>query len=240
MVKTSLLKSEQQKLLLISLDGFRWDFQRKGYTPNINWIVKHGVSAEHVINVFPTLTLPNHQTIVTGLYPEHHGILGNTMFDKQAGKAFDMLDEKTWNQSTPIWIENQLNGFESGLCYWPGHNVLFHGMKAKYTADKNYSDPYTSPPKYKVMPLEERIMLVINWLKKPNVTFVGFYYEDPDETVHTIGLDDESKQKLNNTISKTDKMLGDLIEKLQKQKLFNVNVMIVGKLHATLFSRLFV
>ncbi|XP_065662071.1 ectonucleotide pyrophosphatase/phosphodiesterase family member 5 [Hydra vulgaris] len=226
-INVSLIKSERQKLLLVSLDGFRWDFQKKGYTPNLDWIVKHGVTVDYVVNVFPTITYPNHQTIVTGLYPEHHGIIGNAMFNKKTGKLFDMLSEETWNQSTPIWIENQLNGFESGLCYWPGHNILFNGMKANYTADDKYADPYTSPQENKIMPLEKRISLVINWLKKPNVTFVGFYYEEPDETAHKIGVDVETKKELGNIIFKTDKMIGELIKEINKENI-TVNLIIVG------------
>src|SRR5262245_50450056 len=77
-------------LLLISFDGFRWDYVEKARTPNLHRLMKEGVSAEALIPSFPTKTFPNHYTIVTGLYPEHHGIIANNMWDPHLQKKFSM------------------------------------------------------------------------------------------------------------------------------------------------------
>src|SRR5580693_7274858 len=70
-------------LILISLDGFRWDYLQKfkAQTPNLNALAAQGVHAQRLISAFPSLTFPNHYTIVTGLYPEHHGIVNNHIYD---------------------------------------------------------------------------------------------------------------------------------------------------------------
>jgi len=50
---------------------------------------------------FPTLTFPNHYTIVTGLYPSNHGIVANTFYDPDLGDDFNYaIPAKSWN---PKW-----------------------------------------------------------------------------------------------------------------------------------------
>ena len=82
------LNCKPQTLLLISLDGFRWDFAGKAHTPYLEFLKKTGVTVPYVRSVFPTVTMPGHYSIVTGLYPESHGIISNTMYDPvQIGRA---------------------------------------------------------------------------------------------------------------------------------------------------------
>ena len=81
-------EKKQQKVLLVSIDGYRWDLHRIFDTPNIARVLKNGVTVDHVLNVFPTKTLPNHQSIVTGLYPEHHGMVDNGFMDKKTGLRY--------------------------------------------------------------------------------------------------------------------------------------------------------
>ncbi|MGH9759416.1 MAG: alkaline phosphatase family protein, partial [Blastocatellia bacterium] len=80
----------KRTLILISLDGFRWDYLDRGVSPNINALASAGVRAKSLIPVFPSLTFPNHYSIVTGVYPEKHGIVGNEMYDPQFGASFSM------------------------------------------------------------------------------------------------------------------------------------------------------
>jgi predicted AlkP superfamily pyrophosphatase or phosphodiesterase len=68
-------------LILISLDGFRWDYLEKASSPELHALAARGVRARALIPSFPTLTFPNHYTMVTGLYPGHHGVVGNNMRD---------------------------------------------------------------------------------------------------------------------------------------------------------------
>ena len=71
----------QPTVILVSYDGFRWDYMEKVDTPNLNFIASNGIKAKHLLNTFVTKTFPNHFTLVTGLYEESHGIVANTFFD---------------------------------------------------------------------------------------------------------------------------------------------------------------
>ena len=73
-------------LLLISIDAYRYDYIDRGLSPTLAMLAKGGVQAASMQPSFPSLTFPNHYTIVTGLYPDHHGIVNNTMSDPVLGK----------------------------------------------------------------------------------------------------------------------------------------------------------
>src|SRR5438105_643715 len=77
-------------VVLISFDGFRWDYPEKAETPILHALMKSGVTAKSLIPVFPSITFPNHYSIITGLYPEHHGIVGNEMWDPEKKIRFEI------------------------------------------------------------------------------------------------------------------------------------------------------
>ena len=130
-------QKKKQKVILISVDGFRWDYKNctEYKMKNLNKLIENGVTVDYVKNVFPTNTYPNHQSIITGLYPEHHGIIDNRMFDPNNGTIFEpgVTEERWWNQAEPLWITNQKQGFESGIGYWPGSDVKLNGSGPTHT-----------------------------------------------------------------------------------------------------------
>lgn len=130
-------ETKQQRVILISVDGLRWDYKDyKDYKmENLRKIIQNGVTVDHVKNVFPTNTYPNHQSMVTGLYPENHGIIDNTMFDENNGTIFKpgVKEERWWNKAEPLWITNQKQGYQSGTGYWPGSDVTINGTVPSFT-----------------------------------------------------------------------------------------------------------
>ena len=109
------LQSDQPKVLLVSFDGFRWDYLYRVPTPHFHYIMKYGVQVQQVTNIFITKTYPNHYTLVTGLFAENHGIVANDMYDPILNKSFslddmDIYDSEFWEEATPIWITNQRAG----------------------------------------------------------------------------------------------------------------------------------
>ncbi len=84
----SVQKQDKQTIILISIDGLRWDYPEKAETPNLDFLIKTGVRAKSLTPCFPTKTFPNHYTIVTGLYPQNHGIIANNMYDPLRKKPF--------------------------------------------------------------------------------------------------------------------------------------------------------
>ena len=100
--------------LMISLDGFRADyldeFLKNNPESNLQKLmVEAGVKAEYMRPSFPSLTFPNHYTLVTGLYMESHGIIGNSFYDPKYNEKINLignpkgLDIKFWNATEPIW-----------------------------------------------------------------------------------------------------------------------------------------
>ena len=187
------LNCKPQTLLLISLDGFRWDFARKAHTPYLEFLEKTGVTVPYVRSVFPTVTLPGHYSIVTGLYPESHGIVSNTMYDPVLKARFGaaQTDPRWWNGAEPIWVTNQKQKGQSGVLYWPGYNIKIKGMYPKY---REYS-PSPNVDQFiktgKVMSFEKRTEKVIDWLTGKNPpNFIAVYFKEPGKTCHHEGWTD--------------------------------------------------
>ena len=231
---------DHQRVILISLDGFRWDFRLRFRMPNLRELVEKGVTADQVLNVFPTNTFPNHYTLVTGLYPEHHGIMDNEMFEPsfthKTHAVFDMgnTDSDWWNEAEPIWVTNQRQGHESAVCFWPGYDVEIRGVLPKFsTSQMKFSKPFVD--KNKLMSPKGKVDAVINWIQKnKGVNFVALYSSEPDLTSHDIGPDYKDRDrlhKLSEALLKVDKMIGYLMDRLKEtHNLDNMNIIIIGEL----------
>ena len=213
-----------QQVLIVSLDGFRNDYlrvaQRFGIgTPNFDRVISEGVTIEYpgLTNAFPTITLPNHYTLVTGLYPESHGIVSNSFFDPVFNETFnhDTEMELKWWLGTgamrvrPIWMTNEGAGNHraSGVC-WPGGDVK--GQRAKYyTPSFNESEPFKS-----------RIDKIIKWFtaKSDPINFGALYFFQPDETGHQHGPE---SLEVAQVVGKLDTDLGYLLQSLEKNHLLN-------------------
>lgn len=224
-----------QKILLVSLDGWRWDFvsKNKQLLPNMAKLEKQGVMANHVENVFPTNTFPNHYSTVTGLYPENHGIIDNQMYDTKTGVKFSMesTDPEWWNEAEPIWVTNQIQGHKSGVCYWPGHNVKIRGVLPTYRAThRNYGNPVVDFDK-PLMPHKERIDLTLQWLQQPGVTFAAMYFEDIDSMCHKLGNIEKNvgQTDVKNAMQKLDDAFSYLSTRMDGLGLSKkVNVIFIG------------
>src|SRR5580765_1686632 len=103
------IESLRPTVILVSIDGFRWDYLDRGLTPNLGRLAREGVRAEAMIPVFPTKTFPNHASIVTGRYPAHHGIIGNTFWAPDLGARLSINDPRSVRDARfwlaePIWV----------------------------------------------------------------------------------------------------------------------------------------
>ena len=204
-------KDRKPTLILISFDGFRWDYLKKVNTTTLSWLAKHGSSAQ-VVNNFVTRTFPNHYSIVTGRYEENHGIINNVMYDPVYKSTFtpSTVDPKWFNASEPVWITNQKqgDGRMSAVINWVGGSVPFHGQKADY-----------GPPYNESIPFKARVDIVLQQLDRdPPVNFVAVYFEEPDASGHDYG---PNSKQVADAILNLDKITGYLVEKLKKRKLFD-------------------
>ncbi|XP_037100831.1 ectonucleotide pyrophosphatase/phosphodiesterase family member 5 isoform X1 [Syngnathus acus] len=215
--------TERPKLLLVSFDGFRWDYVNRVPTPNFHVLMQEGVTVEQVKNVYITKTLPNHYSLVTGLYAETHGIVANDMFDPVLNRSFSMETESLyesqwWEQAVPLWVTIQKSGGRSGAAMWPGSDVKIHGIfPTRYL-------PYNASVAF-----ETRVEHLIKWFSAPDQEAVDFgilYWEEPDESGHDFGP--ESSQ-MDGVIADVDEKLGFLLNELKKAGLYKkVNLVVTS------------
>lgn len=221
--------SSNSTVILLCLDGFRWDYMTKADTPNLDFIAKTGVHAPYVKNVFPTVTMPNLYSIVTGLYPESHGIIANEMFDPEFRAMFDSNNNETrwWDGGEPVWVTNQKHGFKSGTSFWPGFDVAIRGYFPNFSTNgTKYSKPFASKADH--MPVKERIDTVIKWLTTGDPpTFVAIYFLQPDTFGHEHGPD---SPEIEAAIRHYDKNItGYLLDQLRRVDLLDeVNIIVTS------------
>src|SRR5579862_206583 len=174
-------------VVLVSLDGFRYDYAKKYGATHLLAIAAHGASVpDGMIPSYPSLTFPNHYTLVTGLYPEHHGIVGNQFYDPARNERYTFTDPKTatdgsWYGGTPLWSLAEKQGMRTACFFWPGSEAKIAGERPSYYLhfDNKFPD-------------EQRIDQVIAWLRLPPAQrphFITLYYSDVDHAGHEFGPD---------------------------------------------------
>jgi alkaline phosphatase D len=198
-------RSDTPYVVLVSLDGFRWDYNKHFDTPNLNRLAIKGVKAKSMKPSYPTKTFPNHYSIVTGLYPDHHGIINNVFYDPKIKEVFSLgSNAKTDGRfygGNPIWNVAEQQGVRTAAFYWPGSDTGERSPSIFKTYDA--SVPYSS-----------RIETVIEWLKLPEKErphLITLYFDEPDHTGHTFGpLSNENR----GIVHKMDSIIGILSNKL--------------------------
>ncbi|XP_065849875.1 uncharacterized protein [Euphorbia lathyris] len=217
-----LTKLTRPVVILVSSDGFRFGYQFKTPTPNIHRLINNGTEAETgLIPVFPTLTFPNHYSIVTGLYPAYHGIINNYFVDPNSGDVFTMRShEPKWWLGEPLWETVANHGLKAATYFWPGSEV----HKGSWNCPDEYCMFYNGS-----VPFEERVDKVLSYFDLPNSeipSFMTLYFEDPDHQGHQVGPDDP---QITEAVANIDNMIGRLINGLEKRGMFeDVNVIMVG------------
>ncbi|KAG7240218.1 hypothetical protein INR49_027029 [Caranx melampygus] len=216
---------DRPKLLLVSFDGFRWDYIDRVPTPNFHSLMREGVTVEQVQNAYITKTFPNHYSLVTGLYAETHGIVANEMYDPTLNRSFSMetdsvYDSRWWEEAVPLWVTIQKAGGRSGAAMWPGSDVKIHGMYPSQFLPYNASVSF-----------ETRVERIVEWFAAPKEEAVDFgvlYWEEPDESGHNLG---PQSSLMDVVIAGIDEKLGFLINELKKAGLYEqVNLIVTRKL----------
>ncbi len=199
----------QRTVLLISFDGWRWDYFDRVPTPNLHALARRGVRARELIPSFPSLTFPNHYTIVTGLYPSHHGIVANDMEDPGFAQPFAMAaataKDPRWWGGEPIWVTAANHGLHTAAMFWPGNEVPIEGVWPDHW--QPFDDKF---------PNAERVAKVLNWIAMPEEerpSFISLYFSDVDHAGHDFGPD---SPQLVSAARELDSRLGDLISGIHR------------------------
>ncbi|KAL4874060.1 hypothetical protein BDV12DRAFT_181924 [Aspergillus spectabilis] len=217
--------------ILISLDGFRADFLNRGLTPTLNAFVADGVSPRYMLPSFPSVTFPNHFTLVTGLYPESHGIVGNTFWDPVLQEQFYYthpavsMQPKWWN-AEPLWMTAENQGVRSAIHMWPGSEAHIGGVEPAYLDAYNGSEALFRKTK-RILELLDLPGLEAESPSGPSrPQFIAAYVPNVDADGHKYG---PNSTEIRSTISQADDMLADLFFGLQERNLTDVvNIVIVS------------
>jgi len=210
-------------LIVLSFDGWRWDYDRKAPTPNLHRLMARGVRAERLIPSFPSKTFPNHYTIVTGLYPGHHGIVANTMYDPTTGLRFSLANREAvgdaqWWGGEPLWVTLHRHGLRAATLFWPGSEAPIGGMRPHDWLLYDHTLTNT-----------KRVDRVLNWLDRPTAdrpALITAYFSDTDDAGHDHGPE---SVELREAVGRLDVALGQLIDGIAARGLTDrVNLVIAS------------
>ncbi len=215
------IKDLKPTVILISLDGFRYDYLDKYQPATLSALAKEGVRAKWMIPSFPTKTFPNHYTIATGLYPEHHGIVENNVYD--FGEVFKMDDldkvrDPKWWWGEPIWVTAEKQGQRAASYFFVGTEAKIDDVYPTYW--RNYNGK---------VPNSMRVDKVLGWLDQPvdkRPTMLSMYFSTTDDVGHEFGPDSE---EIKYAVLEVDSYIKRLIDGLKARRIDKkVNVIIVA------------
>lgn len=205
------IKDLRPTVILISLDGFRYDYIDKYEAPTIRRLANEGVRAKWMIPSFPTKTFPNHYTVVTGLYPANHGLVENNVFDFDTVFTMSKREEvenPRWWGGEPIWVTAESQGQIAASFFWVGSEAKVKDRQPTHW--RRYDGK---------VPNEERVDTVLSWLDLPQEkrpTMITLYFSDTDDAGHRSGPDSED---VRNAVKKVDGDIARLVEGLRKRKI---------------------
>ena len=211
--------SSKPYVVLVSLDGFRGDYADHYKAMNILAVRDQG-AAGTMVPSFPSITFPNHVSIVTGLYPEHHGIVGNSFWDAARGEAYSIqrtgADGSWYQKGTPLWVLAEQQHVAAACMFWPTCDGEIRGVRPTYW--KKYDTAF---------PDSARVSQVIEWLKLPEQQrphFITLYFSDVDSAGHRYGPESAETAE---AVMQLDEMIGQLHKSLDRLNL-PVNLILVS------------
>ena len=221
-VTPSIAAETRPTLLLVSIDSMRPDYLGQGYTPNLDALAGAGVHA-WMRPSYPSLTFPNHYLLVTGLRPDHHGLVHNSMSDPKLGD-FRLSDREAvgngewYADGEPLWVTAENAGLKTATLSWPGSEAAVRGVR-----------PTRWYPFDESRPLERRVDMVLDWLSEPDSTrpaLATLYFEQVDGAGHGFG---PASPEVKAALQQVDSAIGRLVEGLHARGLFDrVNLVVVS------------
>ncbi|CAI7653516.1 hypothetical protein PCG10_010428 [Penicillium crustosum] len=217
--------------IYISLDGFRADFLDRGLTPALNSLVANGVSPQYMNPSFPSVTFPNHFTLMTGLYPESHGIVGNTFWDPSMKEEFyythpTVSMQPKWWMAEPLWVTAEKQHVKTAIHMWPGSEAHIGDKEPTFLDKYNGTEV-----------LSHKVDRVLEFLDLPGLEdksqitperpqFIVAYVPNVDQDGHKFG---PNSTEIRKTISEADNMIAGIMTGLERRNLTEVvNIVVVS------------
>ena len=205
-------RKKDRYVIVVSMDGFRWDYPVKYDTPNIDAVAANGVSTAMRAS-YPASTFPNHYAIATGLVPDHHGIVNNSFWAPDQQDYFSVggpnRSKPEYFLGEPVWLTAERQGVRTGVVYWVGSDVPVQGKHPTYW--RRYE-------KNELISYEERVEEVLSFFRKPcwkRPHLIMLYFDEPDHTGHAFGPDSEEVRQ---AVKRVDDMIGLLREGIAKSR----------------------
>ena len=197
-------------VVLVSMDGFRPDYLERFTLPNLQRVMQRGTRAQSMVPVFPTLTFPNHYSLVTGLHPGRHGIVANSFYDPQRRQKYSMYDtgavrDGTWYGGEPIWVTAETQGMVAACFFWPGSEAAIKGVRPTIT--KRYDGNVSN---------RARVNTVLDWLKRPaemRPHMITLYFSEVDDASHAGPLDSRDVERAAQSV---DRAIGQLLDGIDR------------------------
>ncbi|MFH0761546.1 MAG: ectonucleotide pyrophosphatase/phosphodiesterase [Bacteroidota bacterium] len=216
--------SDDNYVVMLSMDGFRWDYPDRYHTPNLDKIASFGVKAVSLQPSYPSKTFPNHYSIATGLYPDHHGIVQNSFYDPDLDRVFRMGDRSAVRDSIfwegeAIWETAEKQGITTASYFWVG-------SESNEAYRPEYRKFYESG-----FPYSQQIDTVMHWLRLPlpeRPRLIMFYFDEPDLTSHSYGPVSEETRVV---VERLDSLIGIITRKLrqvERKENIRINLIIVS------------
>ena len=203
--------ADQPYVVLVSLDGFRFDYAPRDKARHLLAIRDAGASARSLVPAFPSVTFPNHTSIITGLYPAHHGIVANGFFDPMRQAQFEVSKtaaDGSWYGGTPLWVLAERQHTRSASYFWPGSDGIIEGGRPSYWL------PFDDK-----VPAEKRMEQVLEWLRLPAAQrphLLTLYLSDTDHAGHDYGPDALQTRQ---AVARVDQVVGRLWDGIQAMEL---------------------
>ncbi|MDI9878843.1 alkaline phosphatase family protein [Flectobacillus longus] len=213
--------SDKPYVVMVSFDGFRHDYVQKYPVKHIKNFIKKGAAAEVMLPSYPSKTFPNHYTLVTGLYPDHHGLIDNTFYDAGRDTFYsirqrDKVEDPYYYGGLPIWQLVQQNGMKAASYFWVGSEAPIGGQYPTYY--HRFDDKVPHP---------KRVQAVFDWLNLPEAErphLITIYFSMVDTQGHEYGPNAPETEA---AVMEADSLVGMLMNGLKQIKL-PVNVILTA------------
>lgn len=216
-------------VILISADGFRFDYARKYNATNLLKLAAGGVSSKGMIPSYPSNTFPNHYTLVTGMYPSTHGLIDNSFYDPHRDETYTMgnramVTDSSWYGGLPLWGLAEKNGLVSASLFWVASESRVAGIPPTY--HYHYHNEFSN---------DRKVQVVKEWLQLPEEVrphLITLYFPEVDSQGHYYGPDSKETET---AVHQVDQAVGKLVEEVSKLGLPDVNFVFVSD-HGMLLS----
>ncbi|XP_070692199.1 ectonucleotide pyrophosphatase/phosphodiesterase family member 7 [Pempheris klunzingeri] len=214
------------KLLLISFDGFRWDYDQDVDTPNLDRLLEDGVKAKYITPPMLTMTSPSHFTTITGRWVEDHEVVHNMMFNTKTNLKVphkQTLKRSEWWDTgvLPLWITAQNQGLKTASFYFPGGGANYSGQVVDRALVEESGFPDDNETEWR-----QNIDKVMSWFSEEDFHLVTLYYGEPDNVGHRKGPDHPDRKTI---IRQIDRTVGYLREAIGRHHLTDsLNVIITS------------